>query len=530
MGPLPARVGDPRQQIRNPRGVVLSDGVYLGPREINSMRTIPELVFVNCCYLAARDVRQLFTSEQQEREPSYRGDRPAFASGVAEALIKLGVRCVIAAGWAVDDLQAMVFARTFYQQLMNGRRFIDAAASARHAAWRLGGNTWAAYQCYGDPDWVFRRGVGDAQRPTASVSDPYASIASARGLVLALQTIAVECEFQKKPKQAALERIRRLEEKFADRWGHHGRVAESFAIAHAKAGDERRAVEWYTKALRANDGGASLKSAEQRANLQVRLAWNAVNVALGEREASDGSKGTTDGNRLRRAIAQAKPEIAAAIALLEKVVAIEPSMERASLLGSAHKRLALIAASEGDAASEAAAIAAMKRHYEEAERFGRDNRVEGFFYPALNRLAAEFALGDGPVQLDPQATAAIRADLESSVRDKPDFWSVVSQTELQVYESLSRGDLAAQVDRIVAAYDDLHLRIQMEWMWRSVYDQAQFVLPKYAKGAPPPEQEAARRVIARLGELSGRPGPGEPPPARAAGSRSKGRGRPRSRR
>jgi hypothetical protein len=504
IGPPPVKRGDPPQQIGNVRGVVLSNKVYLGPREINSMRTIPELVFVNCCYLAARDLRELFTKEQQDCEPRYRSDRPKFASGVAEALIKVGVRCVIAAGWAVDDLQAMVFARTFYEQLLKGRRFIDAVAVARDAAWRLGGNTWAAYQCYGDPDWIFRRGVSDAQRPATQVKDPYASIASARGLVLALQTIAVECEFQKKPKPAAREAIGNLERRFKDRWGNYGRVAESFAVAYAKAGDERTALEWYTKALRANDGGASVKAAEQRANVQVRLAWNAVNAVLREREAAGKKKSAEIDNRLKKAIAQARPDITAAVTLLEKLLAIEPSMERASLLGSAYKRLALIAESESDAAAEADAIAAMKRYYEQAEGIGRDNKLEGFFYPALNRLSAEFARGDGAVQLDSQAVAAIRADLDSMVRDKPDFWNVVSQTELRVYESLARGDLADEVTRIIAAYDDLNLRIQTEWMWSSVYDQAQFVLPKYAKGASAKEQEAAKRVIDRLGELSGR--------------------------
>ena len=53
LGPKPVKPGDPPQRIGNPRGVVLSNEVYLSPREINSMRTIPELVFVNCCYLAA---------------------------------------------------------------------------------------------------------------------------------------------------------------------------------------------------------------------------------------------------------------------------------------------------------------------------------------------------------------------------------------------------------------------------------------------------------------------------------------------
>jgi hypothetical protein len=206
---------------------------------------------------------------------------------------------------------------------------------------------------------------------------------------------------------------------------------------------------------------------------------------------------------LKSAVAKAKPDISAAISLLEKLMEIEPSMERASLLGSAHKRLALIAASEHDAATEAAEIAAMKESYERAEQIGRDNKLEDFFYPALNRLAAELALA-GSAQLDPQAVAAIRAALDSMVRDKPEFWSVVGQTELRLYESLSRGDLADECPRIIAAYDDLHLRIQTEWMWSSVYDQAQFVLPKYAKGASAKEQEAARRVIDRLGELSGR--------------------------
>ena len=67
-----------------------------------------------------------------------------------------GVRCVIAAGWAVDDEQAKVFATTFYDQILNGHPFIDAVAEARQAAQALGGNTWAAYQCYGDPDWHLR--------------------------------------------------------------------------------------------------------------------------------------------------------------------------------------------------------------------------------------------------------------------------------------------------------------------------------------------------------------------------------------
>src|SRR5207249_4611938 len=45
-------------------GVVLSaDDTFLGPREIESMRVVPELVFVNCCHLAARDIGELLRGD-----------------------------------------------------------------------------------------------------------------------------------------------------------------------------------------------------------------------------------------------------------------------------------------------------------------------------------------------------------------------------------------------------------------------------------------------------------------------------------
>ncbi len=38
-------------------GVVLSGGTYLGAAEVKAMRTVPELVFLNCCHLAGRDAQ-----------------------------------------------------------------------------------------------------------------------------------------------------------------------------------------------------------------------------------------------------------------------------------------------------------------------------------------------------------------------------------------------------------------------------------------------------------------------------------------
>ena len=79
---------EPPEQ-NNPQSIVLSNDTFFGWREIRAMQAVPELVFVNCCHLGAFDSNQLLTRSAQERT--------RFAVGVAEELIAIGVRCVVAA-------------------------------------------------------------------------------------------------------------------------------------------------------------------------------------------------------------------------------------------------------------------------------------------------------------------------------------------------------------------------------------------------------------------------------------------------
>ena len=58
-----------------PGGVVLSNGTFLGPDEFRNMRTVPELVFVNCCHLAQR--RRRSAAEHATTAPSLRRASPA---------------------------------------------------------------------------------------------------------------------------------------------------------------------------------------------------------------------------------------------------------------------------------------------------------------------------------------------------------------------------------------------------------------------------------------------------------------------
>jgi CHAT domain-containing protein len=521
IGPSPAKSGD-TTQFGDPRGVVLSNETFLGPREIRNMRTVPELVFVNCCYLAGRDSDQLLNAGESGCGGPY--NRSEFAAGVADALISLGVRCVIAAGWAVEDDPAKTFATTFYEALLGGDRFIDAVGRARHAAYDFGGNTWAAYQCYGDPDWRLQRGVSDAQQP-ASIVDEYAGVASPRGLVLALNTLEVRSKFQGASPAPQRAKVRHLETQFAELWGGLGDVAEAFGAACVAAGDVPAAIAWYDKALAANDGSASLKTAEQRANLHVRQAWNAVHRETRRRDplrrrlqslTSDPAAAVDAVAALRQELEAAEKALAAAareaetpigetIRLLETLVALRPTMERHSLLGSAFKRRAMIEAATGNREHARTSVVTMAAHYNDAIKLGVEQRFADVFYPALNGLAGVIASAkpDEPIALSADAISTARESLRTRVQDDPDFWSLVGVTELQVYEAIAAGTLADQLPVILAEYQSLHTRIADTGMWGSVYDQAQFVLPSYRERASERDRAAVDALVKQLEGFAG---------------------------
>ncbi len=250
--------------VGNSGGVVLSgEGTFLGANEVRAMRTVPELVFLNCCHLAGRDAATTLL-------PGY--DRAAFAANIAEELIRAGVRCVIAAGWAVEDEAAETFATTFYAALLRGVRFMDAVGDARAAAWQTHrqGKTWAAYQCYGDPEWSWRREGIDAQTPPLPLGEEFASVASPVLLTLALETLAIQSQFSGATAQTQLDKVRFLESAFAPLWGGMGAVAEAFGLAYAGAQASEQAITWYRAALAADDGSASLRAAQQLGELLVQ--------------------------------------------------------------------------------------------------------------------------------------------------------------------------------------------------------------------------------------------------------------------
>ncbi len=481
-----------RSKIVHKGGVVLSDGTFLGPDEVRSMRTVPELVFVNCCHLAAPD-------EQEALKAKRRGpfDRADFAYGLADALIETGVRCVIAAGWAVDDDPAEIFATTFYAQLLNRQPFITAVARAREAAWLANprSNTWAAYQCYGDPNWTYRQSATDALAAPLAPRDEFDGVASPLGLALALEEVVVQRRYMGATRGVQLEKVRHLDARFAGLWGGMGAVAEAFALGYQETGETDAAIGWYERAVVSNDGSASMRAQEQLGNLRARRAWDRLRDAPAAQRVA--------------VAAQSRAELMDAVRDLGLLARLLPTLERHSLLGSAHKRLALIDRLMDDGTGEQQQLEAARTAYRAASALAVQQGQPDLFYPAMNELAIDLVLQGlqargRRARPDAGLLDAARRSLQDKALHEPDFWCYAGLIEIDLLQALAERRLKEAVDGLLDRYAELHTRVGSRGYWSSVADQADFLLTPHARLQGGAEAASAARLLGWLNERAGR--------------------------
>jgi hypothetical protein len=485
----------------NPRGVVLGSDLYLSPSEIRSMRTVPELVFVNCCHLAAMDAGRTLVADTART-----ADRASFAAGVAEELIKIGVRCVVACGWAVDDNAAERFAKRFYRAILANDRFIDAVAHARAAALgeEMAGRpvtddvTWAAYQCYGDPEWRLEVSHRDGSSSGAVQRfNEFEEIGAPAALTLALETLAIRAQRPGAQYERLQDQIRYLESRHESAWGAIGAVAEAFGLAWDAADDRPRAIAWYERAVHAADGSASFDAEQQWARLRLRMA---------ESDLGGLQPGSEEARR-----ADPISTIHRCIATIDAIAHARPSAERAAMRGSARKRLALAHrwAHGGRFGSKAErdALEQMSRFYDDAARHAREAGEVNWFYPAMNVLAARFLLDAGAprgargLTAEDEATLReITQSLEICHREKPEFFAISAWTELDVLRSLREGKLATQIESILRQFDDLHRRVAALRKWESILDQVRMYAPPMAQSKA--DAAAVERLLGVLERYS----------------------------
>ena len=455
-------------------GMVLGNGMYLTAGEIGQMRQVPELVVVNCCHLGA-----IGPGGDAPQTGAYH----RLAASFATELIDIGVRAVVAAGWAVDDGAASTFANTLYERMLGGATFGDSISAARWQTWNdhQSVNTWGAYQCYGDPDYrlapdaVVRRPAGP-RRPPASTEQARVEIENLS------QSVDVS-----RNTRAGLKRLAELYDALSPADRQDDDLQVLIARTYNKFGDFAHATEYFEQTLQHGGTALTVRDFEVWIDQVVRSAATATSNGGAVDEAARTIEVAID--KLRKLL-----DNPAALVLGPEAPTGKPSnglsVDRLWRVASAYKRLALVTCPErpgsasraGDWTKTHQALEQTAEWYRSARDAAgsSDRRRHGAL---ANWLAAELALRWRPVEgrevLRKDAARALIDQCIAAAREEaylsPTFWSVAVYGDLKVLDALW-GPRATTAEAQEAL--DLYRRaseLGSEEQLRQVLDQVDFL-------------------------------------------------------
>jgi hypothetical protein len=394
---------EPEKGGRKFTGVVLGSGAFLTPAEFEQLRVVPDLVFINCCHLGnggvyGRDVDVAFSR---------------LAANVAYQLIEMGVRAVVAAGWAVDDQAAKEFARRFYTEMLAGREFGQAVLVARQEIFSQFGsvNTWGAYQCYGDP--------GFSMKPMERRDDGR-TFAAERELRYDVLRLAKGVRgTDPKARANLLQRLERMVGTAQPSWLKSGATCAAIAVAFGELGKLDEAVKYYERVLTAEPATSTVEAIEQLANLLSRVAADQKTPAL---------------KVMRRSTE-----------LLQNLAALGKTGERLSLLGGTSKRHAMKASGR----ARLQALKAMTKAYEDGYAVALKNEKSNAWYPLSNAVAGRVAMSwqPGAPKGGAANTTADMKTLRDYVKKIPagstDFWELSLPADMMLLAAAVDGQLGA---------------------------------------------------------------------------------------
>lgn len=446
-------------------GMVIGKNTFLTPGDVEQMRWVPELVFINCCHLG----KTLGKTAAQ-------GQFGLLAANLAVQFIHMGVKAVVAAGWAVDDAAAEAFAGSFYTHLLEGEPFGSAARAAREEIWVRypNANTWGAYQCYGDPG--YRLHPGEESAGLREDKSYHAPVELASDLRNYLEWIRMQMgdrgeapEALERLRGGILDKLKRIPDHVRAGWLARGDVAAAIGFAWGEIGDYGEAVTWLEKALHAMTGDCPVRAVEQCANFRIRLCGQRLQALdmLGP-----------DGGEARQALIE---EIEAAIRELDLINQRAPTAERLSLLGSACKRLAW---ARSDAAPRLEALVNMAHYYQQAFESSQENDPYPFANWATARLLA--------LRIDPAQGGEWQNSLQdvcrrvidlARARDaaRPNFWDGigVANCALALFLASDEQDMTAAGEAasgLAELYRDAARRGASPREYASVLEHVDFVI------------------------------------------------------
>ncbi len=421
-------------------GVVLGKDIYLTAAEIGQLRVVPEMVFLNCCYLGIIDAAAAPSSSPP--------DQPAWnklAASVSEKLIDIGVRAVVAAGWAVNDRAAKKFAETLYREMTrNAAQFGDAIHTARKAIYDGGRktNTWGAYQCYGDPGFLLKVGASTTQPPARRYVAPQEFILDLKNLQSRVSRVT-DKGWITRYKNDLRDLETRLSEELPPRW-RNGEILTELGDTYAELGDFEEAILRYQEALLASSPQerVPIRTVEQLANLEARFA---MQLSLQDKDGKP--RAATNRWTIDTLMAKAHER-------LDLLLKLAPTAERYALLGSYYKRDAVIRRDnsvERNKALKKADIA-----YGEALK---QLKVADKPYHTLNRLACRYLRDMRFTKKERTAAAAdlrmIEEEAEGSRETRLSFWERIVRPDAALGRALvglAQGELEKEEPALLALY------------------------------------------------------------------------------
>jgi tetratricopeptide (TPR) repeat protein len=219
------------------------------------MSAVPELVFVNCCFLGKTDgvAEELFRS------------RYKLAANIGTQLIENGVKAVVVAGWAVDDAAALQFTKMFYKCMFEGDGFGEAIQKARKCIYEdhPDTNTWGAYQCYGDPFYKFREKAraGKKYEPEFIIQEE---------AEIALNNLANDLGTGQYANEVFVERLVAISNA-VDRAGlRNGIITQGEAMIYLEMGMYDMAISKFESLLTMEDASFSISTLEQYCNVRAK--------------------------------------------------------------------------------------------------------------------------------------------------------------------------------------------------------------------------------------------------------------------
>lgn len=285
--------------------------LFITPQQIGQLPSPPELVFINSCFLGK-------VSAVAEE---YAANRYKLAANIGTQLIELGVKAVVVAGWEVDDNAGVGFAKTFYEKMTNGYSFGDAVLEARKYTYRNFSytNTWGAFQCYGDPQFILD--VMQEAKPERRYDIPQVAENDLDNIMSKSQVSFYDPEM-------LLEELKYVSAGIDKAGFEDASLRQKEATAYFELGDLDRAINLYNNLFKKEKAQFSISSIENYQGIRIKKVLAAfLNATTPEKDFAEKNMGIVNQS----------------IDNLKNLLGIWVTAERHSLIGSALKRKARMA-------------------------------------------------------------------------------------------------------------------------------------------------------------------------------------------